>query len=162
MYWAYPPSTWKPLNFACGHRFSSPRRQNSHSPQAEYNQGTPTRWPVFKVGATLAGFAMPFDISERAALTDSPILSTTPTTWCPGMSGRVGGWISPSTVCKSVWHTPHTETLMRTCPGPGRGVGTLSLCSGLRSAGAGVCKRKAFIVLLYAKRTAGDSVFESD
>jgi len=47
--------------------------------------------------------------------------STSPTISCPGTSGSLGCTRSPSTMCKSVRHTPQTITRIKICPGPGWG-----------------------------------------
>ena len=39
------------------------------------------------------------------------------------MSDGFGAVNSPSTICRSVRQTPHTDTAIRTSPGPGVGIG---------------------------------------
>src|SRR2546425_184415 len=96
----------------CSQRFSSPRRQAAHPPQAAYNHATPTRVPGIRV------------------VTAGPTRSTTPTTWCPGMSGSLASGNSPSTTCRSVWHTPQRTMRTSTSPAPGVGGGRSRHCSG--------------------------------
>ncbi len=54
-------------------------------------------------------------------VTPAPRSTTTPTISWPGTSGSVGSVSSPSTMCRSVRHTPQACTRSRISPGPGRG-----------------------------------------
>src|SRR5438876_9805690 len=50
------------------------------------------------------------------------------------MSGSLGRSSSPSTMCRSVRHTPHAAISSSTCPAAGRGTGRLRASSGVRGA----------------------------
>src|ERR1700683_297797 len=94
---AYPPSTVTPVICCCTQRFSLPSRQNSHFPQVQWIQGTPTLSPTF------------------TPCTSEPASTIVPATSCPRISGFLtipaNCGQSPSATCKSEWHTPQTSTL---------------------------------------------------
>src|ERR1700751_1069958 len=58
----------------------------------------------------------------RQAETPEPTSSMTPAISCPGMRGYCSPGHKPSLLKTSLWQTPQASTLMRTCPGPGRGI----------------------------------------
>src|SRR6202521_1992113 len=104
-----------------------PDLQYSQVPSVRYSHAIPTRAPIAK----------------RPAF--SPCFSTTPTTWCPGITGDLRGASSPSITCKSVRHTPQVRTRTNTSPSPGAGATTSANCRGFDSIGAGDCRTHAFI-----------------
>src|SRR5437763_422471 len=65
------------------------------------------------------------------------------------MSGTLGA-SSPSTICRSVRHRPHTLTLTRTSSSCGSGIGTSNNPTGLVSIAAGRGSTIAFIVPVIA------------
>jgi hypothetical protein len=107
-----------------------PARQYSQLPSVWCSQAMPTRAP---------------GLNREAP---SPHFSTTPTIWCPGITGDLRGASSPSTTCRSVRHTPHIFTRTSTSPRPGAGVGTSVNCSGFVSTAAGAWSKQAFIARL--------------
>nr|CUV44783.1 protein of unknown function [Ralstonia solanacearum] len=66
-------------------------------------------------------------------VTPAPHDSTVPTISWPGMSEGLGLGGSPSTMCKSVRHTPQADTAIRTLPGPGTGMGMFRNFNGART-----------------------------
>src|SRR6478752_1134173 len=54
---------------------------------------------------------------------------------------------SPSTMWRSVWHTPHASTLSRTSLLAGTGIARSSSCRGLLSTGAGVLRTAARMLI---------------
>src|SRR5512143_2663474 len=60
--------------------------------------------------------------------------------------GSLGSLSSPSTICKSVWHTPQVATWTRISPGPGAGNATSISERGLSSAIFGAGRTIAFTV----------------
>ena len=56
---------------------------------------------------------MPTRLPGSGSVTPVPTASTTPTTWCPGVSGNFGSSRSPSTVCRSVRQAPQANTRSR-------------------------------------------------
>src|SRR6266508_2412476 len=135
---AYPPSTVQPVNSGASQRFSSPRTQNRHPPQARWSQATPTRSPGWR------------------RVHPVPSASTTPTAWCPGTTGRRGRSRSPSTTCRSVRQHPHAETRTRTSPGAGSGSGRSSSTSGRSPIGAGPASTMARWVTEAARGSTSD------
>jgi hypothetical protein len=71
--------------------------------------------------AITAGPAQPTDLPRTRPCTSAPKALTWPTTSWPGTMGRPACGRTPSAKGRSVRHTPQAATLMRTCPGPGRG-----------------------------------------
>ena len=94
------------------------------------------------------GVAQPGDpdvCADREPRRAGPTRSTIPTISWPGTaSGRCTGR-SPSARCRSVRHTPHTETRTRISPGPGVGSARSPKTSGPSAIGDGRRTHHAFM-----------------
>ena len=121
---AKPPSMSSPVKRAPSQRFSRPERQKEQVPSVQPSQGTPTRRPSSSLVATI---------------------------WWPRISGYRGAGTSPSTMWRSVRHTPQARTRSRTCPGPGLGSAT----SASRSPRPGASSSIALMAQLWHAGAAG-------
>src|SRR5262245_50474444 len=70
----------------------------------------------------------------------SPLPTTSPTIWCPGIRGSFGCGSSPSTMWRSVRQTPQARTRISTCPGSGAGSGSSATRSGVPAASSTIAR----------------------
>src|SRR5258706_2171529 len=111
VYSAKPPLTEKQVKVGELPRFSAPRTQYAQVPSVPPSHETPTRMPRLRPGV-------------RSPATISP------TIWWPGVMRSCRGASSPSTMCRSVRHTPQARTFNRTWPEAGSGRGKSDTRSG--------------------------------
>ena len=111
----------------------------------------PTDWPKERIESKLREYnrygMMQITIRSpgRNRPACGPFPSTTPTTWCPGMTGDLRGSSSPSTTCRSVRQMPQARTRISTWWPEGRGSATSASRNGRVSTAAGASSRHAFM-----------------